>query len=446
MVKHETQHHPPPGGGLVLAFLGCCSAVSLSASELPSQPDLPWQEDAQLAGSQQQSMWSFGQAVDLDEDVAVVGAPTATIGGEQFQGAVFVYRRIGDKWEEEAYLTASNGSEDDFLGWSVAVEDDRLLVGAPGSGEGPLFGRGSVYQFEYDGLGWNEVQEFTGSDSGRNDLFGFSMSLEGPRLVVGAEGAGPGTDGIGAAYYFELGESLWSEVQKLNDPSLGTGNNFGFSVDLDGDTLAIGNNSHDTKTAGNAGSVYVYTFDGSSWTEQQMLVASDAGNHTFLGSDVALDGDTLLAGAEQHDVGANIRQGAAYVFTRSGSTWTEQQQLLASDGQEDSSFGTAVALAGPLALVGAELDLDDQNMQGVVYEYRLQGGIWTEQGWFKAPIGQGLDTFGEDIEIDGRRVIVGNSNNGAVNPPGAAWIFLPPVFFGDGFESGDTSAWSITVP
>jgi hypothetical protein len=416
-----------------------------SAATVAGGPEPPeWRSEARLFGQIHESMWDFGHSVDISGDVAIVGAPQATLGGNARQGAAYVFRLELGGWVEEAMLTASDGTEEDFFGWAVAVEGDVAIVAAAVAGEGADLFRGAAYYFEREPKGWVERQKILSSDGDEQDRFGFSLVLEGDRLVVGARNAGPGADVGGAAYVFEREAGVWVEQQKLFDPTLGTGDAFGYSVGLNDDTIVVGDNIQDS-SGSNSGAVYVYTLEGEEWTEEQKLVASDAGPTSRFGTDVSIDGDRLLVGANQHDE-MNNNQGAAYIFTRSAGVWTEQQRLLASNGHENAYFGTAVELSGRVALVGAELDILNQNNRGVVYEYRLEDGSWDEIQWFTAPIGQGLDSFGEDIEMEGKRVIIGNSDNISVSPSGTAWIFLRPLLFEDGFESGDTSAWSGTVP
>ncbi|MGH9465432.1 MAG: FG-GAP repeat protein, partial [Thermoanaerobaculia bacterium] len=158
-------------------------------------------------------------------------------------------------------------------------------------------------------------------------------------------------------------------------------------------------------------------------------------------------GETALIGAREKTIDGNPSQGAAYVFRREGTRWVEEQRLAASDGHEDSRFGWALALRRGVALVGAELDFPGENNRGVVYEFRDQGDAWAEIQRFQAPIGHGIDNFGKSISLTDQGALISQTGNAMVQPPGGtAWIFGRPVLFTDGFESGDTAAWTQTVP
>jgi hypothetical protein len=154
-----------------------------------------------------------------------------------------------------------------------------------------------------------------------------------------------------------------------------------------------------------------------------------------------------LIGARQKAISGSIAQGAAYVFRREGASWTEEQRLTASDGHEHSFFGWSAALVGHLALVGGRLDFPPDELQrGVVWEYRRDEGAWEEVQRFTAPVGEGLDGFGEAMALTHERSVIASRTNDVVEPRGGtAWIFRRPVLFEDGFESGDVSAWSLAV-
>ena len=404
-----------------------------------------WTPEGELFGLDQPSFGSsFGEAVDLSGDVAIVGANSAEIDGREDQGAAWIFRREGESWVEEVMLTASDGAENNFFGFSVAIDGDRAVVGAIAAGEETA--QGGVYYFRRVGGEWLEVATVRGADVDEQDRFGWSLDLEGDRMVVGARTGGPGTSTGGTAYYFELVAGEWIERQKFTETGGGGGHSFGDAVELAGDTLIIGDGAHPGAAGGNAGAAYVFTFDGSAWVEEQRLEAAAPSGAAFFGRALALDGDTLAVGAHQHFSGNNNAQGAAYVFRRKTGVWTEEQELLASDAANDGHFyGKAVAVKGNQVLVAGESDNGTQNKRGIVYEYRFQGDEWVEVGTFRGVTGQGLDEFGESLSIDGVRLIVGHGGNVSVTPWGRAWVYRLPIF-SDGFESGDTSAWSVTVP
>jgi hypothetical protein len=273
------------------------------------------------------------------------------------------------------------------------------------------------------------------------------VAIDGDTIVAGAVFVDVnGNQSQGAAYVFTRQDGLWTESDKLFDPEGQLADLFGNAAALQGDTALIGAYSANIEGDANRGAAYVYRRIGSAWVFEQKLLASDGGNPDQFGFSVALDRDAALIGAWQKAIEGNVAQGAAYAFRRSGTSWSEEQRLTASDGHERSFFGWAVALDGHLGLVGGRHDFPGENEQGVVYEYRYQEGVWEEIQRLAAPIGHGIDGFGQSIALTAQRVLISNPSNFLVQPPGGtAWIFRRPVLFEDGFESGDVSAWTQVV-
>ena len=170
---------------------------------------------------------------------------------------------------------------------------------------------------------------------------------------------------------------------------------FGYAVALSGDTAIVGAYADSTDTASQLGSAYVFVRSGGSWTQQQKLTISDGFEGDHFGWSVAISGDTALVGAPSADIGGILNQGAAYVFVRSGGTWSLQQRLTASDGVANDEFGHSVALSGDTALVGARsADIDDEANQGAVYVFVRSGGTWSLQQKLTACDGAAGDEFG----------------------------------------------------
>ncbi len=435
--------------GPVLARPGPERVPDVGARSRGAEGEPPrWEVEARIFGSDQTSMWGFGNAVALDGETALVGAWGADVGGATDRGAAYVFVREGDEWVEQAQLLASDGAEGDRFGWSVALDGDTAIVAAPfATVEGQTF-QGAVYVFERSVDGWTEVQKLLASDGAAQDRLGWSVAIEEDTILAGAIHAWiNGNNFQGAVYAFATQEGVWIEVDKLFDPEGQVADLFGSAAALQGDTALIGAHSASIDGDPGRGASYVFQRIGTAWLLEQKLLASDGTNPDQFGGSVALDHTTALIGADQKTIDGNVRQGAAYVFRRNGTTWVEEQRLTASNGHAESSFGLSAALDGHLALVGAELDFPNNPERGVVYEFRYEDGAWVEVQWFAAPIGHGLDDFGESIALTHERLLVGNHDNTSVQPPGGtAWIFRRPVLFEDGFESGDTGSWDQTVP
>jgi hypothetical protein len=390
--------------------------------------------------------WGFGGAVALDGETALVGAGRADVGGETDRGAAYVFVRQGEEWVEQAQLLASDGAAGDHFGQSVALYADVAVVGAPFATIGSQTFRGAVYVFERNGEAWTETEKLLASDGAAQDRLGASVAIDGDTIVAGAVFVDVnGNQSQGAAYVFTRQDGLWTESDKLFDPEGQLADLFGNAVALRGDTVLIGASSANIEGDPSRGAAYVYRRIGSAWVFEQKLLASDGGNPDQFGWSVALHGDLALVGAWQKVIDGNAAHGAAYVFRRSGTTWTEEQRLTPSDGHEFTFFGWAVALQDHLALIGARHDFPGANQQGVVYEFR-RSTTWDEVQRLEAPVSEGLDGYGEALALDSRRALIASRTNDVVFPlGGTVWVHGRPVLFEDGFESGGTAAWSVVA-
>jgi hypothetical protein len=168
-----------------------------------------------------------------------------------------------------------------------------------------------------------------------------------------------------------------------------------------GDTVLVGARFDDVGANTNQGSAYVFVRSGSTWTQQAKLTAADGVATDLFGNSVALSGDTALVGAYYDDVGAIGGEGSAYVFVRSGSTWTQQAQLTAADSANSDQFGISVALSGDTALVGAWLNDVVTTDQGAAYVFVRSGSTWTQQARLTVADGAPFDQFGFSVALGG---------------------------------------------
>ena len=403
-------------------------------------------EQAILRASDAQTSDEFGYTVAIDGDTAIVGAQYENGGTGNpisWSGAAYVFERIGSTWIEQAILRASDAQPGDRFGYSVAISGDTAIVGAPyewgGAGDSASES-GAVYVFVRSGTTWTEQQILRASNAQANDYFGWSVSVSGDSTIVGAykeDGATDTLSGSGAAYVFTRSAGTWTEQQILRASNAQSDDEFGHSVAIDGDTAIVGAPKEDgaTDTLAQSGAAYVFVRSGTTWTEQQILRASDAQADDLFGWSVAISGDTAIVGAYHEDGGATDPKsdsGAAYVFTRSGTTWTEQQILRASDAQDNDAFGYSVAIDGDTAIVGAPSEdggvgnpLSDS---GAAYVFTRSGSTWTEQAILRASDAQGSDNFGWSVSISSDTALIGayKEDGGAFDTlpdSGAAYIF-----------------------
>ncbi len=316
----------------------------------------------------------FGRAVDIDGDLIVVGAPLAEHRGVQ-TGAAYVFHRDeggADAWGQTAKLVASDGGAIYLFGSAVSICGDTVVVGsryahAPGGDSN--FGAAYVFQHEPgDPSTWVEVARLDGTfRDGSTHEFGAAVDIDDDTVIVGDWRQHVKLQlNAGAVYIFERhhgGQDNWGEVKKITaDPPVNQGD-FGSSVSIHGDT-AIGGSPGDN-------SAYTLQRDHGEWGEAQKLTALVSG--TFGGS-VSIHGDRAIVGAKS-DSDDGSESGSAYIFRRSGvDTWSEAEKLTASDAEADDWFGWSVAINEDLALISAMRDDEDFKDSGSAYVFDIPLG------------------------------------------------------------------------
>jgi len=320
---------------------------------------------------------------------------------------------------QQAKLAASDAAKADQLGAAAALSSDgsTALLGAPGKNHFT----GGAYVFTRVGTTWSQQQKLAPSDPAQSDQFGAAVALssDGNTAIVGSPNKATAT---GAAYVFTRVGSTWTQQQKLTASPGANGNRFAASVDLsaDGNTAAIGAPGKSSS----AGAVYIFTRAGSVWTQQTALTPSDAAANDQFGASVALNSSgTLLAGAPHKATNA----GAAYAFTGSGSTWTQQQKLTVSGGASGDLFGSAVSLDGDgnIGVLGAP---GEGSLAGAGYIFTRSGNVWS-QGTHLVSSNQTIgNQLGASVAIssDGLSVLLGSP--GVKRSTGAALLFLGPAW------------------
>ena len=342
-----------------------------------------WSQVAKLTASDGTADDRFGSSVAVDGYTVVVGAQ----GDESDQGAAYVYTKPDTGWvttSTAAKLTASDGDDGDTFGHSVAVEYDTLVVGAQGDDSH----KGSAYVFTRPRSGWvstSTAAKLTASDGEATDQFGKSVAVDYDTVVVGAHSDDHDEIFSGAAYVFTKPADGWattSTAAKLTASPVYGLEAFGFSVAVDGDTIVVG--APQEGEDGNldfSGAAYVFTKPANGWVSSSIaakLTASDGAAYDYFGISVALDGDTVVVGAN-YDDDDGTNSGAAYVFTKPASGWvtaTETVKLTASDGASKDWFGWSVAVDGDTVLVGAYGDDDKGSKSGSAYTYKVSD--WTD--------------------------------------------------------------------
>jgi len=363
----------------------------------------------------------FGYAESVNGGVMVVGAIRDNENGSN-SGSAYVYRYDGNNWVEEQKLIASDAAAGDFFGSSVAVYGDVIIVGAFQDD-----GTGSAYVYRYNGSSWIEEQKLVASDAAADDYFGLSVSVSGDVIVVaayGSDNAGSQTTATnaGSAYVYRYNGSSWIEEQTLFASDAYAYDYFGSSVSVSGDVVAVGAYQNDD-SGDDSGSAYVFRYGGSSWTEEQKLVAGDAAGGDNFGRSISVSGDMLVVGAHLDDDGGS-GSGSAYVFRYNGNSWEQEQKLVATDAAADDQFGRSVSASGDVLAVGAYSDDDGGSASGSAYVFRYGGSTWTEERKLLAGDAAADDFFGFSVSVDGQMIAGGAyRNDDAGSESGSVYLY-----------------------
>ena len=435
---------------------------------------------------------AFGLLVAVSGDTVVVGAPyedsnaTGVNGDEsdssaQYAGAAYVFVRNGRTWTQQAYLKASNTepgeNRGDFFALSVAVSGDTVVVGARDEdsnatgvdgdqSDNSALNSGAAYVFVRNGTTWTQQAYLKASTPGGGDDFGRSVAVSGDTVVVGAFGESSSATGVdgdqsdnsaeysGAAYVFVRNGTTWTQQAYLKASNTEAGDGFGFSVSVSGDTVVVGspfefsnatgvNGDPSDNSATNSGAAYVFVRNGTNWTQQAYLKASNTETWDGFGSSVAVSGNTVVVGATYEDSnarGVNGNQsdnsadtsGAAYVFVRNGTNWSQQAYLKASNADMYDNFGSSVSVSGDSVVVGAFFEASSARgvngnqtnnsayESGAAYVFVRNGTAWSQQAYLKAS-NTGAD-FGYAVAVSGGTVVVGAYRGGDTGG-GAAYLF-----------------------
>ncbi len=311
--------------GLAVALLGDTAVVGAPHDEIAGPPASGavyvysrqagvWTEEARLVAGDASTFAHFGSAVAIDGDSIAVGAEFDDAGSGSYGGSAYVFVRNGNLWTEQAKLTATGGGAYDYMGRAIAIQGDRVVVGAPEHDQNGLAGSGSIYVFERSGTAWFLVAELSPADAAAWDEFGAAVALDGGTILVGA----PSKTGIGwedgAAYVFVGGGASWVQEAKLSDMGAAYHDQFGRSVDLEGDRAVVGLPWSFVPGVA-TGAVQLFARSSGAWTGEMEMIGSDCEGGDYLGSSVAISGELVASGAEYGETPpGNLGTGEAYVF------------------------------------------------------------------------------------------------------------------------------------
>lgn len=366
--------------------------------------------NAQLIASDGAVNDFFGSGVALDGSIAAVGTEN-----DDLIGSVYMFRRSGGFWNEEAKIAYPGAFVGTGFGRSISLDGSTLAVGAPHSDEF-ADSSGSVYVFVANGSTWIQEAMITASDPGPSDVFG-GPALSGDRLAIAA----PGDDGLlpadpltryGSVYIFERSGTHWTEVTKLMASDAARMDAFGCGIDLDGDTLLVGACRDDHGSGDNEGSAYIFVHENGAWSEQAKLVGSSTSPGSLFGAQLSLNGKTA----------AIVAQDQLYVFQQRGAEWIEVAVLTAPSG---GPFATDVDLVSEDLLV-ASVPSDDTVSQdaGATYVYVRDGAEWLLASTLVPAIAGPANSYGFRVAADAGMVLVGAPTESVSAPfAGAAYIY-----------------------
>lgn len=299
------------------------------------------------------------------------------------------------KLPKPTQIYAADGEEGDRFGQSVSLGTDLAVMGAPGDDAY----RGSAYVFARSGSTWSQQQKLIDPQGQAGDWFGLDVAVDASTVLVGAPSKQVSFVGEGAVFAYAQSSGVWTQQQTLVADEAGEYNNFGLTMLLNGDTVFIGAPGYNNYQ----GAVYVFTRTGGVWTQQQKLTAADGESGDGFGSSLAHDSSTLMVGSWFDTIAASDNQGSVYVFTCNAATCMQQQKLVASDGTANGLFGVSMGIAGNTAIIGAQGDSSDV---GAAYVFEKTGETWTEQqkllSGYTGQMGFGRTvTFGTDFVLIG---------------------------------------------
>lgn len=314
----------------------------------------------------------------------------------------------------------TDGGVNSQMGYSLAVDGSTLVVGArfdAGAGDGA----GAAFVYRWSPAGWSLEAVLTASDATPNDTFGYSVALDGDRLVVGANTADGAVLEAGAAYVFERTDGTWLEQAKLVAPQPLVKERFGESCAIDGDTILVGMHVADD-VAPEAGRAYHFEAGSGGWHLVQTLIASDSHVHDHFGLSFALDADRLMVGARNNDE-AGADAGAAYYFERQGGLFVEQQKLVPTVASSPAFAGAWVAMDGLTAVVGAPLASVTAGQSGACTVFdQIPGQGWIEVATLASAAVPGNARLGHSVDIRGAWILAG-APGGGPSGEGSAHLF-----------------------
>ena len=412
---------------LIATAVPAVTSVKISATQktIPSNPRASmsgiWTEEAKLLASEGAANDQLGGIVVVDGNTALVGVAGDDDNGVD-SGCAYVFTHSGTTWTQQATLLPSDGTAGDYFGYCLSLQGDTAVIGAIHDDDNGV-DSGSAYVFTRTGTTWTQQQKLLASDGAAGDQFGFYVSLDGTTCLISANWDNDNGNKSGSVYVFVRDGTTWTQQAKLLASDGQAGDRFSVGT-LSGDTAVIGA-FYDDDNGVDSGSAYVFVRTGTAWSQQAKLLPSDGAAGDNFGWNTAIDGNTALIGAYKDDNENGIDSGSAYVFVRDGTTWTQQAKLLPSDGEMGDLFsGYSFSLSGNTTIIGSPGDDVKGIDSGSAYVFTRTGTTWTQQQKLLALDGKAGDQFGVSTFVDGDTAVIGApyDDDSGMNS-GSAYVF-----------------------
>jgi FG-GAP repeat/LVIVD repeat len=337
---------------------------------------------------------NFGNSVAISGNFAIVGAVNDQIGANANQGSAIIYQYVNGSWTIMQKLSDATGVEDDFFGSSVSISGNYAVVGASGDDE-TFLSQGSASVYQYNGTTWVFMQKITDATGALNDHFGQSVSVSGNYIIIGAPDDDNGLSlDFGSVSIYQFNGSAWVLMQKILDANGAIDDRFGYSVSVSGNFVIVGAPEDDGLSL-NHGSVSIYQYNGANWVFM-IKNTGTTGNDQF-GYSVSISGNYAMVGV----FGFNSSRGSAIIYKYNGSSWVLNQQLTDPASAPNDFFGISVSISGNYAIVGASADFIGTSLQGSSTIYTRIGAGWQKLQFVTDPNGVQFDSFGIATAIDG---------------------------------------------
>jgi len=423
---------------------GMGDGAEVANGQDPATPDtyatLPFFDDFEifdkLSGSI--SATNFGYSLDLDGDRLVVGA-VGTAGATNGLAYVFVFD--GTNWNQQAELHPWASTAGDSFGCSVATHGNRVIVGASSDSTNGA-SSGAAYVYFWTGSAWSNEVKLSAYDGASGDCFGFAVGISSNAIAVGAPYDDVSSTDSGSVYVYSTAGAFWwtNTPTRLYDGN-SLSERFGSSIDFspDAEVLAIGQHYYHLW---NYGAVSVFRWSGTAWTDQRRLTASDAASNHMFGRSVSLGNGVLLIGAPGHKGSGETRSGAAYIFELSPTSWawTQAQRLKPSDLEAEDYFGQSVILSSSFLAVGSYLADASGTDSGAAYLYESDGTNWTQEAKVSQRIGASAgDMVSWAIGLTGDTLLVSAHKVVSGTPPHSGAVYTLPVT--NVLNWGDDADW-----